>query len=80
MTLLVCNAQAMSVLLADVSTATAEQTRGVTQVSSAVVQLDHDTQRNAALVEKTTTAAVSLKKMANELAEAADRFTLPVAA
>jgi len=79
MTQLVHNAQAMSVLLADMSTATAEQTRGVTEVSSAVAQLDHDTQRNAALVEQTTAAALSMNRMASELSAAADRFTLPVA-
>jgi methyl-accepting chemotaxis protein len=77
MTQLVRNAQAMSVLLADVSTAAAEQNRGVTEVSAAVAQLDQDTQRNAALVEQTTAAAVSMHQMASELAAAADRFTLP---
>jgi len=80
MTQLVRNAQAMSVLLADMSTASAEQTRGVTEVSSAVAQLDHDTQRNAALVEQTTAAALSMNRMASELAAAADRFTLPATA
>ena len=80
MTQLVRNAQAMSVLLAEMSTATAEQTRGVTEVSSAVALLDQDTQRNAALVEETTAAAVSMNRMASELAAAADRFTLPVSA
>ena len=79
MTQLVRNAQAMSVLLAEMSTATAEQTRGLTEVNSAVSLLDQDTQRNAALVEETTAAAVSMNRMASELAAAADRFTLPVA-
>ena len=78
MTQLVRNAHAMSVLLADVSSAAAEQTSGVTKVSTAVAQLDQDTQRNAALVEQTTAAAVSMNQMASELAAAADRFTLPV--
>jgi methyl-accepting chemotaxis protein len=80
MSQLVRNAQAMSVLLAEMSTATAEQTRGMTEVNSAVTLLDQDTQRNAALVEQTTAAAVSMNRMASELAAAADRFTLPVAA
>jgi methyl-accepting chemotaxis protein len=80
MTQLVSNAQAMSVLLAEMSSTTGEQTRGITAVSTAVAQLDQDTQRNAALVEQTTAAAVSMSQMANELAAAADRFTLPVAA
>ncbi len=78
MTQLVRNAHAMSKLLADVSSAAAEQTRGVTEVSTAVAQLDQDTQRNAALVEQTTAAAVSMNQITSELAAAADRFTLPV--
>lgn len=74
---LVTNAQAMSGLLAHMSTAAAEQTRGVVEVSASVAQLDEDTQRNAALVEQTTAAAVSMNQMAGELAAAAARFTLP---
>lgn len=76
MTQLVHNAQAMSGLLADVSTAAAEQTRGVSEVTAAVAQLDQDTQRNAALVEETTAAALSMKQKASELAATAERFTL----
>ena len=79
MSQLVRNAQAMSALLGDVSVATAEQNRGITSVSAAVVQLDQDTQRNAALVEETTAAALSMHQMASEMAAAADRFTLPAA-
>jgi len=77
MTHLVRNAQAMNSLLAEVATGATEQTRGVTQVSAAVAQLDHDTQRNAALVEQTTAAAFSMQQMAGQLSTAADRFTLP---
>ena len=79
MTQLLRNAQAMSGLLADVSTAAAEQTRGVSAVSAAVAQLDQDTQRNAALVEQTTAAALAMKEMASELESTAVRFTLPEA-
>ena len=74
---LVRNAETMSALLADVSTAAAEQTRGVSEVGVAVAQLDQDTQRNAALVEQTSAAAMSMSRMASRLAEAADRFVLP---
>jgi methyl-accepting chemotaxis protein len=77
MTQLVRNAHAMSALLGDVSTAAAEQTRGVTEVGASVAQLDEDTQRNAALVEQTTAAAVSMNQMAGQLSEAAARFKLP---
>jgi len=79
MTQLVGNANAMSGLLAEVSTAASEQTRGMTEMSAAVALLDQDTQRNAALVEQTTAAALSMKQMAGELAETAERFRLPAA-
>ncbi len=74
---LVRNAQAMSVLLAEVSTAAAEQTRGVSEVTASVAQLDQDTQRNAALVEQSSAAAASMNQLASELASAAERFRLP---
>jgi methyl-accepting chemotaxis protein len=76
---LVRNAGAMSALLVDVSSAATEQTRGVSEVTTSVAQLDQDTQRNAALVEQTTAAAVSMSQMASKLAQAADRFVLPTA-
>ena len=63
--------------MAEVSTAAAEQTRGVSEVNAAVTQLDQDTQRNAALVEQTSAAAMSMKQMASELVAAAGRFRLP---
>ena len=77
---LVHNAQSMSSLLADVSAAAVEQTRGVTEVSVTVAQLDQDTQRNAALVEQTTAAALSMQQQATELAATAERFILPAQA
>jgi methyl-accepting chemotaxis protein len=80
MSRLVANAQAMSSLLAEVSLAAGAQTRGVGEVGRAVAELDQDTQRNAALVEETTAAALSMKRRAQELASTAERFVLPEAA
>jgi methyl-accepting chemotaxis protein len=74
---LVSNAHAMSQLLAEVSNAAQEQTRSVAEVSAAVAHLDQDTQRNAALVEETTAAALSMTRKAGELAASAERFRLP---
>ena len=45
-----------------------------------IAQLDQDTQRNAALVEETTAAALTMKQRASELAATADRFKLPALA
>ena len=74
---LVTNAQTMSSLLAEVSSAAGEQTRGVAEVGRSVAELDQDTQRNTALVEETTAAALSMRSRAEELARTADRFVLP---
>ncbi len=74
---LVGNAHSMSQLLAEVANAAAEQTRSVSEVSAAVAHLDQDTQRNAALVEQTTAAALSMTQKAGELAASAERFKLP---
>ncbi len=76
---LVRNAQSMSRMLSDVSTATHEQTRGMAEVSEAVARLDEDTQRNAALVEQTTAAATAMKLKSSELVATAERFILPAA-
>jgi methyl-accepting chemotaxis protein len=73
---LVRNAQAISVLLGQVSQAAADQDRGVAEVSGAVAQLDEATQRNAAMVEQTTAAALAMREKAQELSRTADRFVL----
>ena len=74
---LVANAQRMNDLLAEISTAASEQSSGVSQVGSAVSELDRMTQQNAALVEETAAAAAALKDQAIGLANEVDRFKLP---
>ncbi|MEP7297283.1 MAG: methyl-accepting chemotaxis protein [Burkholderiales bacterium] len=74
---LVDNARRMNDLLAEISTAAAEQSSGVSQVGAAVNDLDRMTQQNAALVEQTAAAASSLKDQATSLASEVDRFKLP---
>lgn len=63
-------------LIAEISSATAEQTTGIGQVSDAVQMLDQVTQQNAALVEESAAAAESLKHQANQLAEVVSAFRL----
>ncbi|MEO6278167.1 methyl-accepting chemotaxis protein [Roseateles sp.] len=63
-------------LLAEITTATVEQTSGIGQVSDAVTQLDEVTQQNAALVEESAAAAESLKQQAQNLVEAVSVFKL----
>ena len=63
-------------LIGEISSATAEQTLGIGQVSTAVAQLDQVTQQNAALVEESAAAADSLKHQAERLAEVVSVFKL----
>ena len=66
----------MASLIAEISTATAEQTDGIAQVGEAVAHLDRSTQQNAALVEQSAAAAQTLKQQAAQLAETVSVFRL----
>ncbi|MFG6462845.1 methyl-accepting chemotaxis protein [Roseateles sp. DXS20W] len=63
-------------LIGEISSATAEQTLGIGQVSTAVAQLDQVTQQNAALVEESAAAADSLRYQADRLAEVVRVFKM----
>ncbi|HIV73241.1 MAG TPA: MCP four helix bundle domain-containing protein [Candidatus Aquabacterium excrementipullorum] len=63
-------------LIGEISSASAEQTSGIGQVSLAVTQLDQMTQQNAALVEESAAAADSLHQQASQLTEAVSVFKL----
>jgi methyl-accepting chemotaxis protein len=76
MTDIVEQAQRVAGLIAEISTATAEQTDGIAQVGEAVAHLDRSTQQNAALVEQSAAAAQALKQQAAQLAQAVSVFRL----
>ena len=76
MTDIVEQAQRVASLIAEISTATAEQTDGIAQVGEAVAHLDRSTQQNAALVEQSAAAAQTLKQQAAQLAETVSVFRL----
>jgi methyl-accepting chemotaxis protein len=63
-------------LIQEIAGSTAEQSRGISQVSEAVSQLDHVTQQNAALVEQSAAAAESLKHQAALMAGTVAEFRL----
>jgi methyl-accepting chemotaxis protein len=63
-------------LIAEISSATLEQTQGISQIGDAVNQLDQVTQQNAALVEESAAAAESLNQQAARLVDAVSLFTL----
>ena len=63
-------------LMGEISSASNEQSLGVSQVGEAVAQMDQVTQQNAALVEEMAAAASSLKSQAHELVQVVSVFTL----
>ncbi|MEI7251775.1 methyl-accepting chemotaxis protein [Pectobacterium versatile] len=60
--------------VAEISSASAEQSTGVDQVGIAVNQMDQTTQQNAALVEESAAAALSLQYQADLLVRAVSVF------
>ena len=64
----------VSDIIGEISSATAEQSRGLEEVSAAMQGLDQMTQQNAALVEESAAASESLSEQAMGLAEAVSAF------
>jgi methyl-accepting chemotaxis protein-2 (aspartate sensor receptor) len=64
-------------IMGEISSASAEQSAGVSQVGEAVNQMDQVTQQNAALVEEMAAAASNLSGEARELVQAVAVFKLP---
>jgi methyl-accepting chemotaxis protein len=69
----------MTTLLAEISSATQEQNKGVAEVSHAVTRMDHVTQSNASLVEEAAAAAESLSRQAEMLVRAVAAFRVDAA-
>ncbi|MEO8057826.1 MAG: methyl-accepting chemotaxis protein [Burkholderiales bacterium] len=73
---IVSSVQRVSNIIGEITAASAEQSGGIGQVSTSVVQLDQMTQQNAALVEQSAAAAESLKEQASTLARVVGNFKL----
>jgi methyl-accepting chemotaxis protein len=73
---IVGSVQRVSDIINEITAASSEQSDGIGQVNTAVVQLDQMTQQNAALVEESAAAAESLKDQAVRLAEVVSTFRL----
>lgn len=69
-------AEQVATIMGEISSATEQQSAGIEQVNAAVLQMDHVTQQNAALVEESAAAAASLEEQARALAEAVAVFKL----
>ncbi|PXW98537.1 methyl-accepting chemotaxis protein [Sphaerotilus hippei] len=61
-------------IIAEISSATSEQSGGLGQINVAINQLDQMTQQNAALVQQSTAAADSLHTQAGRLTDAVQAF------
>ncbi|RZL04289.1 MAG: PAS domain-containing methyl-accepting chemotaxis protein [Rubrivivax sp.] len=71
---IVSQVQRVSNLIAEISSATHQQSAGIAQVGQAIGHLDQITQQNAALVEQSTAAAESVKQQMACLADAIGVF------
>jgi methyl-accepting chemotaxis protein len=73
---IVASVQRVSDIIGEITAASAEQSAGIGQINTSVVQLDQMTQQNAALVEESAAAAESLKEQATKLAGVVSAFRL----
>lgn len=62
--------------MSQISTSSAEQSSALSEITSAVRQLDEITQQNAQMVERAVTQAVNLEGRASTLAQAVEAFKL----
>jgi methyl-accepting chemotaxis protein len=76
---IVVGAEALEALSTAIADTANQQDAGISQIGSAIQELDRGAQQNAALVEQTATAAGQLKDQASALAETVAVFKLPAA-
>jgi len=63
-------------LIAEIADASGEQTKGLEQANSSLVQIDQTTQQNAALVEEASAAAASLNQQSRQLSKLVSVFKI----
>ena len=63
-------------IMADISTGAQEQSTALQQVNGAIGEMDQTTQKNAAMVEETTSAAHSLSDKTDDLARLVGQFQI----
>src|SRR5256885_10903865 len=77
---IVGSVQRVTDIIGEITAAASEQSDGIGQVNTSVVQLDQMTQQNAALVEESAAPAESLREQAVRLAKVVGTFRLERAA
>ena len=75
MTDVVAQVNRVNDLMREITLASKEQSLGISQVAQAVAQLDQMTQQNAAMVEESSAAAVSMGDQSRHLVEAVKVFS-----
>jgi len=80
MTDIVRSVQSVTDMIGEITSASSEQSAGISQVNQAVGNLDQMTQQNAALVEESAAAAQSLREQAEHLAQVVSVFKVNGAA
>jgi methyl-accepting chemotaxis protein len=68
--------QRVADIMAEITSASAEQTNGIEQINQAVIQMDNVTQQNAGLVEEAAAASESLQNQAARLSELVSVFRI----
>ncbi|PWC11527.1 methyl-accepting chemotaxis protein [Brenneria corticis] len=76
---LVTNVQGVNGIISEIAQASREQSDGINQINLAVGQIDTTTQQNAALVEESAAAALSLQDQAHSLTQTVSVFKLGAA-
>ena len=74
---IVGSVQRVGDIIGEITSAASEQSDGIGQVNTAISELDQMTQQNAALVEQSTAASLSLSDQSQRLGRAVDMFRLP---
>jgi methyl-accepting chemotaxis protein len=73
---IVGSVQRVNDIIAEITTATDEQTAGIGQINEAINQMDQVTQQNAALVEEAAAASNAMHEQAGQLLQAVSVFKL----
>ena len=64
----------VTVIVAEIASASREQSSGIHQVSKAIITMDQVTQQNAALVEQAAAAAEALNDQARQLSATIEKY------
>ena len=64
----------VTTIMAEIATASQEQSAGIEQVNGAIAQMDQVTQQNAALVEEAAAASAAMREQAQALAQLVSTF------